>query len=69
VTDQRTHIEQIAADVCTDKELAAFILWHRGAGYRRIGNLLGISWETARDRVHRARRKIATDPRLKELAS
>ena len=60
-------VEQIAAEVCTAKELEAFILWNRGAGYRRIADLLGISFSTARDRVDRSRRKVTADPRFKEV--
>lgn len=47
-------IRQIAEAHCTDKELTALKLWHNGAGYRRIGLILGISMSTARGRVHRA---------------
>lgn len=59
-------IEQIAADVCTTKELEAFLLWNRGAGYRRIMDILDISFTTTRDRIDRARRKITDDPRFEE---
>jgi DNA-directed RNA polymerase specialized sigma24 family protein len=66
MTDQ---LERIAHTVCTQKELEAWILWHRGAGYRRISSLLGISFTTTRDRIDRARRKIAAHPDTEELAS
>lgn len=53
------HIRQTAESVCTEKELTALKLWHNGAGYRRIGLLLGISMSTARGRVHRAIDRIS----------
>jgi DNA-directed RNA polymerase specialized sigma24 family protein len=52
-------IRTTAERVCTDKELVALKLWHNGAGYRRIGLILGISMSTARGRVHRALDRIA----------
>lgn len=61
-------VEEIAASCCTTKELAAFVLWNRGAGYRRIADLLGVSTSTARDRVERARRKVIADPRFKGVS-
>lgn len=61
--------ENLAAELCTPKELEAFVLWNRGAGYRRIADLIGISVSTARDRVDRARRKLMADPRFKEAAA
>lgn len=48
----------LAEKLCTDRELTALKLWHNGAGYRRIGLILGISMSSARDRVHRATDKI-----------
>ncbi len=57
---------QIAQRVCTTKELEAFTLWNRGAGYRRVADQLGISTSTVRDRIDRATRKIYTDPEAKE---
>lgn len=50
--------EELARQICTLREAEAFILWNRGAGYRRVANLLGISMTTARDRIARARRKL-----------
>lgn len=50
---------QIAADVCTPKQLAALELHIRhGYGYRLVALHLGISVETARDRIQRALQKI-----------
>lgn len=48
------YVRDLAEQHCTEKELIALKLWHNGAGYRRIGVILGISMSTARGRVHRA---------------
>lgn len=69
--DQRELEERTARQVCTEREFEAYFLWSRGAGYRRIAQLLGISFSTARDRVHRARPKVAAaleSPDTKEAA-
>lgn len=47
-----------AAQVCTLKELEAFVLWHQGAGHRRIARQLGISPTAVRDRIERAQAKL-----------
>lgn len=52
-------LERLSEQICTPKEHEAFVLWNRGAGYRRVADQLGISFSTARDRVHRALRKLA----------
>jgi len=48
-----------AERVLTAKELDALKLWTAGAGYRRIGRILGIAPTTAKDRIERAQRKLA----------
>lgn len=49
------HYWQTARDVCTTKQLEALELRHRhGYSYRAIAAYLGISFETARDRIKRA---------------
>ncbi len=50
---------RLAEELCTAKELTALRLWENGCGYRRIGNILGISMSTARGRVYRALDKIS----------
>jgi DNA-directed RNA polymerase specialized sigma24 family protein len=46
---------ELADRVLTRAERDAFLLWEvTGAGYVRIGRLLGISRSSARDRVRRA---------------
>lgn len=52
-------VRKIAEEVCSPGQLAALKLWGAGAGYARIGLMLGISKSTAQDRVKRARQKIA----------
>lgn len=52
-------VRAIAEEVCTPKELEALKLWDGGAGYRRVGLMLGVDKSTARDRVQRALQKIA----------
>lgn len=53
-----TQLEQHAHRTLTDKQFAAFILWNRGAGIRRIADLLDVSVSTARDRLDRALRNL-----------
>lgn len=48
-----------ARNVCTPTELAALHLAEQGLGRRRIALILHIAPTTARDRVNRARQKIA----------
>lgn len=43
----------------TDEQLKALRWWAQGAGYARIGKILGISRDAARGRVDRARHTIA----------
>lgn len=57
---------RLAERICTPKEYEAFALWHRGAGYRRIADQLGISFSTTRDRVSRALRKLRDHPDTQE---
>lgn len=47
-------VRDLAETVLTEKQLVALRLWNNGAGYRRIGIILGISMSTARGRVTRA---------------
>lgn len=47
-----------AKDVCTERQVLALDLWRRGAGYRRIGDLLDIDESTARQHVKRGRRRL-----------
>jgi DNA-directed RNA polymerase specialized sigma24 family protein len=49
----------LAETILTDAELAAYRLHLNGNGYRPIGRILGISTSAARDRVDRARSKLA----------
>lgn len=56
-----TSIEARALELLTDRQFQAWILWHRGAGYRRVAKLLGISTSTARDRIDRALLILNTD--------
>lgn len=66
--DTLSPTERIALELCTEKELTAYLLWSRGCGYRRTATLLGISLSSARDRIDRARRKVDADPRTKETS-
>jgi DNA-directed RNA polymerase specialized sigma24 family protein len=54
--------------VCTPKELDALRLHLCDIGYTRIAVMLDISPSTARDRIRRARRKLAAALRTKEAA-
>lgn len=47
-------IRSVAESVLTEKQMVALRLWANGAGYRRIGIILGVSMSTARGRVTRA---------------
>ena len=49
---------ELARGVCTAREVEALEWWARGAGYRRIGLILGVWPPRARDRVQRALRKL-----------
>lgn len=53
------HEWQTAQHVCTPLELQALDWWRRGAGYKRIALILGISRSAARDRIDRATTKTA----------
>jgi predicted DNA-binding protein (UPF0251 family) len=57
--DLDPEIRAVAEQVCTPRELEAFRYSESGWGYRRIGEWMDIRWETARDRVKEARKKIA----------
>lgn len=52
------HEWQTAQHICTPAELDALDWWRRGAGYKRISLILGISRSAARDRIDRARNKL-----------
>lgn len=52
------HVRTTATRVLTPKELDAWKLSLDGAGYRRIALALGISIDTTRGRLDRARRKL-----------
>jgi len=51
-------LRALAEDVCTPQQLEALKLWDAGAGYARVGLMLGISKESARDRVQRGLDRI-----------
>ena len=51
-------VRALAEEVCTPAQLEALKLWDAGAGYTRVGMLLGISKESARDRVQRGLDRI-----------
>jgi predicted DNA-binding protein (UPF0251 family) len=52
-------VAEIAAQVCTERELQAIALYDRGTfGFRRVARQLGVSPSTARDLVESARRKV-----------
>lgn len=53
-SDVPPEVRDLAEEVLTDKQLLALKLWNNGAGYRRIGIILGVSMSTARGRVTRA---------------
>lgn len=59
-------LRDLAKSICTPKEYEAFVLWQRGAGYRRLADQLGISFSTARDRIDRALRKLRDHPDTQE---
>jgi len=52
------HEWETARQVCTDKQILALDLWRRGAGYRRIGQLLDIDESTARQHIKRGRKRL-----------
>jgi len=45
---------EVAARVCTDRQLEAMALRVQGYGYKRLSLVMGISPESARDLVRRA---------------
>lgn len=45
---------EIAQKVCTPAQLQALVYWRDGAGYKRIGKVLGIRRDAVRGRVDRA---------------
>lgn len=51
-------IREAALNSCTPDELDALKLYALGYGYRAIGRALGITRDTARNRLERASRKI-----------
>lgn len=51
-------IRAAAEAVCTEPELAVLRLYAHGLGYRAIAKTLGISRDTARNRLAAATRKI-----------
>lgn len=60
MTDVRltAHEWDVAQTVCTKKQRLALDLWRRGAGYRRIGQLLDIDESTARQHVKRGYKRM-----------
>lgn len=52
---------ELAERVLTERELAAYRLSLNGCGYRTIGRILGITKSAARDRIDRARDKLAKE--------
>jgi len=48
----------VARRVCTPEQLEALDWWRRGAGYKRIGVVLGLGRDTARGRVERGLGRI-----------
>lgn len=60
MTDLRltAHEWATAQAVCTEKQILALDLWRRGAGYRRLGQLLDIDESTARQHVKRGYKRI-----------
>lgn len=59
------HIRQALRENCTPDEVQALKLYAGGMGYRRIASALGISRDTARNRVQRGIHKMRDH--LKEM--
>lgn len=51
-------MRELAEEVCTPAQLDALKLWDAGGGYGRVGLMLGISKESARDRITRGLDRI-----------
>jgi DNA-directed RNA polymerase specialized sigma24 family protein len=58
---QDAAFRELATRILTPAELAAYRLSLNGSGYRTIGRILGISKSAARDRIDRARDKLAKE--------
>ena len=52
------HIREAMRATCTPEEIDTLKLYAGGMGYRTIGRALGVSRDTARNRVERATTKI-----------
>ena len=57
----RHQLLTMAKAILTAEQLEAFRLHAHGVGYQRIGEILGISRDTARDRIRRAHHRIRTE--------
>ena len=57
---------RVASEVCTDRELEAFVYHAEGRSDRDIALTLGISRWAVRDRLANATRKILHHPDYKE---
>lgn len=55
---------EVALEVCTPGQIEALKLREAGLGYKRIAVILGLQWETVRDRIKRAEATV-----LREMQS
>jgi DNA-directed RNA polymerase specialized sigma24 family protein len=61
------HIRQAMREHCTPDEVQVLKLYAGGMGYRRIASALGISRDTARNRVQRGLDNLRDHLDVKEL--